>query len=152
MTNGSTALEGIVNPLIAACDAGFVPDTIYMLSNPGVRDEVAQALKMMTVIVEAYGETPAVEETVLSHETEFDQIATFFQKSIETVQKAGGEVAVNVTPGRKFMSAIAFQAGLQRGADHVYYLHMYPNDYYGQLYPDIPRSALDLIDFQEMQA
>jgi hypothetical protein len=55
-----------------------------------------------------------------------------------------------VTPGRKFMSAIAFQAGIQFDADHVFYLYIVNNQFYGRLYPDVPRPMVELVDFQEV--
>ena len=48
------------------------------------------------------------------------------------------------------MSAIAFQAGIQFEADHVYYLYVSNNRFYGRLYPYVPRPVVDLVDFQEV--
>ena len=58
--------------------------------------------------------------------------------------------AVDVTPGRKFMSAIAFQAGIKYDAEHVFYLYLPEGQFYGRIFPDVPNRALDLIDFQEV--
>ena len=45
------------------------------------------------------------------------------------------------------MTALAFQAGMRFEADHVYYLYLYSNGYYDRLYPEIPTTGVDLMDF-----
>ena len=72
------------------------------------------------------------------------------KQPIARIQADGGTAAVDVTPGRKFMSAIAFQAEIQLNADHVFYLYVSNNRFYGRLYPDVPRPVVELIDFQEV--
>jgi len=36
ITNASTNVEAVVNPVLAACDVGYVPDRIHLLENPGI--------------------------------------------------------------------------------------------------------------------
>jgi hypothetical protein len=48
------------------------------------------------------------------------------------------------------MSAIAFQAGMQFGADHVFYLYVDSSDYYDRVYPDLPRTGNELVDFSKV--
>ena len=59
------------------------------------------------------------------------------------------EVAVDITPGRKFMSAIAFAAGMRYDADHVYYFYVSGEEHMGAFYPEIPRTATTLYDLTE---
>ena len=61
----------------------------------------------------------------------------------------GAEVAVDITPGRKLMSAIAFAVGMEYDADHVFYFYISSEEYFDLLYPEIPRSAANLYDFSE---
>lgn len=150
LTNGTPTMPGIVNPLAAACDSGYVPDEVTILSNPGVAESVAAASDNFEAIIEAYGGDPNVSRHGLEHETDFQGIIEYYQTAIEAARDSGDAVAIDVTPGRKFMSAIAFQAGFQFEADHVYYFHRKAGDYQGQYYPEIPRSATDLIDFREV--
>lgn len=56
---------------------------------------------------------------------------------------------MDFTPGRKFMSAIAFQAGMKFEADHVFYFYRKGGVYQGNYLPEIPRTAYELIDFTE---
>jgi len=150
LTNGTPTMPGILNPLTAACDTGYIPDKAMILSNPGVAEPVAAARTKFDVIIEAYGGEAEISQYSLEHETDFGEIIDFYRSSIETAKQNGDTVAVDVTPGRKFMSAIAFQAGFQFDADHVYYFHRKSGGYYGQYYSEIPRTATDLIDFKEV--
>lgn len=126
------------------------PDTVYVLENPGIKREIAQSLDLATAVIEAYGgEPPEVNVTSIEDDVAFDDIHAHIRDAIEAVKTAGGEIVVDITPGRKFMSAIAFTAGIQYGADHVYYCYLMGAEHYGKSYPDIPRSAITLYDFTE---
>jgi len=150
ITTSSTNIEAMVNSLNAACDQGFVPDELHLIENPGVTDEVDRALDLAATIIAAYdGEEPEIHLTSLESEVEFDRIRTHVRDAIETVHDDGGDVAVDITPGRKFMSAIAFAAGLRYDADHVFYFYLDSPEYFGRLYPDMPRTATHLYDFRE---
>lgn len=142
-------MPGILNPLTAACDRGFVPDQAQILSNPGVADSVSAASEIFNTIVDAYGGDADISQHSLESETDFPEIIEFYRSAI-AAKENGDTIAVDVTPGRKFMSAIAFQAGFRFGADHVYYFHRKAGGYYGQFYAEIPRTATDLIDFTEV--
>lgn len=151
LTTMSTNLEAVINPLIAACDGGFIPEELYVLENPGVGDQFDDITSMMErVVVEYGGPEPELFVTHLDTETDFQGIVEHFREPITRIQDEGGTAAIDVTPGRKFMSAIAFQAGIQFDADHVFYLYVSNNRFYGRLYPDVPRPGVELIDFQEV--
>lgn len=151
LTTMSTNLEAVINPLIAACEDGFLPDELHVLNNPGVGEQFDDITAMMQhVVIEYGGDEPELFVRQLDTETDFHAIVDHFQQPIARIQDDGGTTAVDVTPGRKFMSAIAFQAGIQFEADHVFYLYVLNNRFYGRLYPDVPRPMVDLIDFQEV--
>ena len=125
VTNGTTTLEAIVNPINAACDDGFVPDRLYIIENPKVTDEVARAVDLATEIVDAYGgDELDIQITSIESELDFDQLYAHTKEAIEEVHEDDGEVAVDFTPGRKFMSALAFATGMRYDADHVYYFYL----------------------------
>ncbi|MFC5973969.1 hypothetical protein ACFPYI_21830 [Halomarina salina] len=147
----STNLEAVINPLIAGCDEGFIPDELHVTKNPGVSEQFDDITAMMErVVIEYGGDAPELFVTQLEEETDFHGIVDHFRAPIARVQEEGGTTAVDVTPGRKFMSAIAFQAGIQFEADHVYYLYVSNNQFYGRLYPDVPRPVAEFFDFQEV--
>jgi hypothetical protein len=143
-------MPGVLNPLAAACDSGYVPDEAWILSNPGVAESVAAATDRFDVIIDAHGGDATISTHSLDRETDFSGIIEFYRSAIETAHEHGDTVAVDVTPGRKFMSAIAFQAGFRFSADRVYYFYRKAGGYYGQFYPEIPRTASELIDFTEV--
>ena len=151
LTTMSTNLEAVINPLIAACEDGYAPEELHVLDNPGVDDEFEDIISMMEhVVVEYGGDQPELSVTSLESETDFQGIVEHFREPMQRIKKEGGTAAIDVTPGRKFMSAIAFQAGIQFEADHVYYLYVSNNRFYGRLYPDVPNPVVELVDFQEV--
>jgi hypothetical protein len=159
LTTMSTNPEAVVNPLAAACRDGFVPDALHVLNNPGVDEEFDDFVAMMRATVAAHGDEapgddteadePTVETTSIADETDFRAIVEHFREPIRDASDAD-RVAVDVTPGRKFMSALAFQSGVQFGAAHVFYLYVSNTQFYGRLYPDMPRPASELVDFTEV--
>ena len=151
ITTMSTHLEAVVNPLAAACEDGFLPDELHVLENPGIGDQFDDITSMMErVVVEYGGDEPDLAVTHLDEETDFQRIVEHFREPIAQIGDDGGTVAVDVTPGRKFMSAIAFQAGIQFDADHVFYLYLSESQFYGRIYSDVPKPTVELIDFQEV--
>lgn len=151
ITNGSTSVAPIVNPLNAACHAGFVPSDVYLLTNPTIEDVTDRAAPMIeTITEESGGETPRVTIESIEDELAWDAIVAFLRDAIEAGRGADAEVAVDVTPGRKFWSIISFRAGQKYGADHLFYSHVHSEAYYGTAYPTIPRTAMGLVDFTEV--
>lgn len=146
----STHPESVVNPLVAGCEDGYVPSTIRLLSNPTVESRLETITDLLSMVVTAYGNSNAtVEITALDHETDFDGIVEHFYEPIRESDE-GDSVAIDVTPGRKFMSAIAFQVGMKHEATHVYYNHLASEEYFGKVYSTIPRTATELIDFRAL--
>jgi len=156
VSSGSTTIEAMVNPIIAACagdglDEPFVPDTVYFLDNPGLGDALSETTAITRTALEQYGVAdPTVETTHIEHETDFEGIVTHFQSAIESAHDADATVAVDVTPGRKFMSVIAFNSSTTFDADHIFYFYLESNDYYSRVYPEIPKPAAELYDFTEV--
>jgi hypothetical protein len=152
VTTASPTIEAVINPLAAACtEAGYIPSDIRILDNPAVREDSKQAADLLKHIVKAHsGEEPTVEFHTIDSERDFEDIVAYHRESIQEATQADTPVAIDVTPGRKFMSALAFQAGIQFDADHVYYLYLHSSDYYDRVYPDLPRPGVDLVDFVEV--
>lgn len=148
VTIASPTTEAMVNPLLAACEQGYTPDVITVLSNPSVADDVDEVVPLYRQIHEAYGTEGDISTHTVTSETAFDEIAEFYRQVTDVPD--GDTVAVDITPGRKFMSSIAFQGGIYHGADHVFYLHVGSNRHYGRLYPNVPKTGVDLIDFTEV--
>lgn len=150
ITNGSTSIPPVVNPLTAACDQGYVPTDIFILDNPHIADVTASAETMMKTVVTAHGgDEPEIAVETIEDELDFEAILAYLRSAVEAGNDNGAEVAIDVTPGRKFWSSISFRAGFQYDVDHVYYVHV-PGAYFGELYPTIPRTSIELVDFTEV--
>lgn len=151
ITNGSTSSAPVINPLAAACRAGYAPTHIHLLDNPAIAAVTEEVTSLGKTVVTAHGgDEPEISVTTIEDETDFPAIITYLTNAIETAQTADAEVAVDVTPGRKFWSIISFRAGLRYEVDHLYYIHVKSDDYFGQVYPTIPRPAVELVDFVEV--
>lgn len=151
ITNGSTSIAPVVNPLTVACHEGYVPTDIYVLNNPIIDDVTDAATSLMKTVVTAHdGDEPEITVETIDDETDFDAILAYLQSAIEAGTDADADVAVDITPGRRFWSVISFQAGINRDVDHLYYSHVKSERYFGECYPAIPRTAIDLIDFTEV--
>jgi len=156
VSSGSTTVEAMVNPIAAACagdglETAFVPDTVYFLDNPGLGDALSDTKVLTRTLLEQNGvESPTIKTAYIEHETDFQGIATHFQEAITDARDSAANVAVDVTPGRKFMSVIAFNAGMTYDADHVFYFYLESSDYFSRIYPEIPHTAAKLYDFTEI--
>jgi len=149
ITTSSTNPEAVLNPLIAACEQGFVPDRLYHLESDDIAEEMSQVRDVAQTVVKRYGDKDLqINNTSVPSDPDFDLIHTYIKSSIEDIEE-DDTIAVDITPGRKFMTAITFATGLQNGADHVYYLYLNPRRY-GLLYPELPRTATTLYDFTEV--
>lgn len=150
ITNGSTRVGPVVNALAAACHDGYVPTDVYLLDNPLIEDVTAAATSMIKTIVTANGgEEPTVTVETIEEERDFGAIVAYLKAAIEAGGDESTEIAIDVTPGRKFWSIISFRAGLKYDVDHLYYVHL-DGGYFGECYPTIPRTAIDLVDFTEV--
>ncbi len=150
ITNGSTSLAPIVNTLNAACEDGYHPTDIYILENPGIEDVTSKATDLMqTIVTETGGEEPQVTTESLEDELDFQGIAAYLRDTIKSAQDPDDQIAIDVTPGRRFWAIISFRAGHEYGVDHLYYGHLLTKTYYETAYPAIPRTAMNLIDFTE---
>lgn len=141
ITNGSTSIPPVVNPLTAACHDGYVPTDIYVLNNPVIDDVTTAATSLMKTIVTAHGcDEPSITVDTIDEETDFDAILAYLQSAIETGRDADADIAVDISPGRRFWSVISFQASLEHGVAHLYYSHVKSEAYFGETYPTIPRT------------
>lgn len=158
VTSGSTTIEAMVNPIAAACVGDgiakpYIPDTVYFLDNPGLGNAISTASELTRTILQQHGvEDPTVEVTTIDHETDFNDIVDHYRTAIEAAQAEDADVAIDVTPGRKFMSVIAFNAGTTFDVDHIFYFYLKSSAYYSRIYPNIPKPAAELYDFTEVLA
>lgn len=99
--------------------------------------------------VDAYGGGELTTYTTeLASELDFESIYSHLKGALDEMDGEEDEVAIDITPGRKFMTAIAFAVGMRYDASHVYYLYLDERQY-GLLYPEIPKTGVNLYDFTE---
>ena len=152
ITTGSIYVESVVNPIIAGCDYGYIPDKFYFLETPSTRETMDRVKHMVPEITAAYDSQISevdIEVTELEKENNFEGIYNHVTEAISESCKNDAEVAVDITPGRKFMTAITFATGMKESADHVYYLYLEARAR-GLTYSELPRTGTHLYDFVEV--
>jgi hypothetical protein len=149
ITNASPTVQAVVDPVAAACEDGFIPTKVHLIENPGVDEEGDEAKAIIETIVEEYGESIEFDMEMIDHERDFEAIVDFYRHAVMDAPD-DSEVAFDLTPGRKFMAVMAFQAARQYEADHIFYLYIHSAQYYGRSYPELPQTAVDLMDFTEV--
>jgi len=86
ITNGSTSIPPVVNPLIAACHDGYVPTDVHVLNNPIIDDITDAATSLMKTVVTAQGgEEPSITVETIDEETDFEAITAYLQSAIGPV-------------------------------------------------------------------
>jgi hypothetical protein len=84
ITNGSTSIGPVVNPLTAACDQGYAPTDIYILDNPRIRDVTESATSLMKTVVTANdADEPSITVETIDNELDFEAIIEYLQSAIE---------------------------------------------------------------------
>ncbi len=142
----------VINTLWAACELeDYVPEKVYLVANKLVEKEVRVVDEWVRRIIEAY-DAAAVIERIYADEVDFINFSQTLSSLITEEKKKGNEVAVDMTPGRKFMSAFSMFNGLAKdGADRVYYLHL--GDvvkYKNRSFIEIPANEQRLYDMKEV--
>jgi len=139
-----TSVFAVVNPLWAACILDrFVPSRVHLLKNSRVEHNVPEVRDWMTRILNTNG----VEPEFVEHEGDEDNMSAFADLLREVIRsEVGNEVAIDMTPGRKFMSACAMAAGVKIGVSKLYYLHLYETAYQNKPFVLIPLSHQRLVN------
>jgi CRISPR/Cas system-associated protein Csm6 len=128
-----TSVFAVVNPIWACCRTGdYIPEKVYLIVDKKVRDNAEKVKNILKVLLSEFGKSPEIVEKICE-ETDFKRLISTIGEVIKREKLAGNEVAVDMTPGRKFMSAIMMYSGLgenvEHRADRVYYLHLEERDY-----------------------
>jgi len=139
----------VINTAWAACRVeDYVPERVVLITNSQLKPgDVSTVRHWLGVMLKEYGiESPEFVE-ISVEESDFSGIMGAFVKAIgEASQK--GEVAIDMTPGRKYMSAIAMYSGILNDVDHIYYLHLLDNSYQNSPYSLIPLCKNRLSDIK----
>ncbi|MDV3103756.1 CRISPR-associated ring nuclease [Thermococcus waiotapuensis] len=154
VTTVGTSPEAVFNPLWYLMELrDWVPDEVHLLWNEKVKEQLKKTERLLEKLGKAYG----VEIKVIADEeklfTEEDPVE-FRDKVLSTIKSLkslGYEVVVDITPGRKFMSALLLGAALAGGADEVTYLHLEDwTRYIGKLLFEVPMVKQRLFFTEEL--
>lgn len=84
ITNGSTSVAPVVNPLAAACHDDYVPTDIYVLDNPVISDVTDAATLLMKTVVTAHGGSePSITVETIADERDFQAIIEYLKTALE---------------------------------------------------------------------
>lgn len=138
-----------INPIWAACLLRkFVPEKVVLIKNELVEENTAFAKHWIERIIEECGVKPVFEEQLAS-EDDLNAYATTLTRIIQGELK-DNEVALDITPGRKFMSACMMSAGLKFKVARLYYLHLADYSYMDLPFVLIPFHLQRLKDVREL--
>ena len=157
ITNISTSKFAGINTLWAAMmREDFIPDKVHLIHlHSGKVDKESQKTARIGYLnlLKRY----ANPEKLVLHdydETKFSNIARDMQSLVREEKSEGNTVAIDMTPGRKFMSAFSMYMGvglgLEHKADKIYYLHVKElGQYSGLPFPMIPSNLMTLYDLKK---
>lgn len=119
----------VINPIWLVCRKGeFVPERVYLIWNEDVENVKRIVEKSVEIILKNYGiPEPEIiaDEGVKVREDDFKRFKKVLKDICDKELSEGNEVVVDMTPGRKFMSALSMGLGfMSRPVDRVYYLHL----------------------------
>ena len=157
ITTISTSKFAGINTLWAAMmREDFIPDKVHLIHlHSGKVDKESQKIARTGYLnlLKRYG---SKNKLVLHDfdETEFSSISTKMASLVREEKSEGNTVAIDMTPGRKFMSAFSMYMGVGPGlkhkADKFYYLHVKElGQHSGRPYPMIPSNLMTLYDLKK---
>ncbi|KUH33935.1 hypothetical protein APY94_04185 [Thermococcus celericrescens] len=154
VTAVGTSPEAVFNPLwcLAECHS-WVPDEVYLLWNDNVAGELGEVYELIKRLSTAYG---ADIKVIADESLKFDEAdAVEFREKVgslvEALKGKGYDVVVDITPGRKFMSALLLGAAMAKNADDVTYLHLREwTKYVGRLLFEVPMVKQRLFTGREL--
>ena len=111
----------------------YVPERVYLIWNDFVEKEKEIAKDLIRILLESYGVSPEIiaDESVKVNEDDFHELIRTLAEIRDRELSEGNEIAVDMTPGRKFMSALSMYLGVaselikkKKNVHRVYYLHL----------------------------
>jgi len=147
----------VINPLWAACYfkwENFVPEKVVLLNNQTQDESVKKnydlVQKWLKKILNEYSTSDPVIESVDANENNMTEYAQTFQDVIE--KHLRDEIAIDMTPGRKFMSGIAMWYASQQKSNvaKLYYLQLWGRKYQDVPFIKIPAVNQKLINIKEL--
>ena len=80
-------------------------------------------------------------------EEDYETYADTYRTALK--ESRGKPRSIDITPGRKFASAIGMKIAIEENVDSIFYLHLLDDSYADIAYPQIPRSLVKLVDLKK---
>lgn len=138
----------LINTFWAAADRdGWFSDRIFLVYNEKTQSLLPGISGALTKITEEYSnKTPEIRCSLID-EDDLEDVFRTYQRIINEERDLKNSIAIDITPGRKYMSAFSLYAGLKDGSiDRIYYIHIRGKKFMNQPYPMIPAPYCDLED------
>ncbi|RLG50728.1 MAG: hypothetical protein DRN99_09370 [Thermoproteota archaeon] len=117
---------------------GVKPSKVILLHTLGSAKVARDLRKVLPHVLQARVELKQV------NEEDVESAISTVEKVAKRELEAGRRVIVDITGGRKTMSAALFAAASKLGLE-VYYLHLRDQSYMNKLYPLVPRGVQKLV-------
>jgi len=156
----------VINTIWAACffkDENFVPEKIVLLHNGHANKTIAENVNIVKkwldkillyydVIEPCYEEIPIDEEDINAYCNTYTTLLNTYKNNEKNLSEQKTQIAIDITPGRKFMSSIAMACGLKYKTyvHKLYYLHLENSKYFDIPFIKIPFSIQNLINLMEL--
>ncbi|MFO8052126.1 MAG: hypothetical protein R6V01_10595 [Thermoplasmatota archaeon] len=138
----------VINTFWAAVERDrWIPERIHLVYNEETKHFLVGICTVMkSIVMEHEGRDP----DIFCMNIEEDDLEGIFQTYRSIIRKErdlGNGIAIDITPGRKYMSAFSLYAGLKDGTiERIYYIHIRGRKFMNQPYPLIPLPYCDLED------
>ncbi len=130
-------------------EAAFIPDRLILLTHGPHKDVAARSAGTVQKLLASFGR-PSDPEVVVVPETDLKASHDLLLRIMREA-KGAGEVALNITPARKSLAAVAIVAAWETNVDRVYYLYLRDMKSKDHAYPLIPCDLQDLVDLRELR-
>ncbi|MHA1284117.1 MAG: hypothetical protein ACTSVV_06280 [Promethearchaeota archaeon] len=147
----------VINTLWAACfmeKEKFIPDKIILLNNGNqnevIRNNVKIVEEWLKKILHEYGKDKIEIEKININENDIRKYHDILKDLIEKYKDS--EIAIDMTPGRKYMSSIAMGLALasKKVVNKLYYLHLEAQKYQDRPFIKIPLPFQNLINILKL--
>jgi len=148
----------VINPIWAYCKENEeYPDKVVLIYTPltRIRNNLRICIRYISEILKSYNKNILAKDSIIKEEIENESIELYadrLKRIIEREQKLKPDkIILDMTPGRKYMSAINVYYGNNQSEIpiQVLYLHLEESRYQNLAYPLAPIIQHDLINILE---
>jgi hypothetical protein len=128
-------------------ETDFRPNSITILYESEHADSLGPVVEGLRIIQETY--TKSNITTLLVPSSSWDEVGETTRPIVESIKKQEGQVALDITGGRKILVAGTLLGLLDSGLDYVYYLEIETTEGVAKPYPMIPYRIQQLKELKE---